>query len=432
MSFESVNKSGRHQPVTVLVVGAGARGEIYSRYALAHPELMRVVAVSEPREAYRQQFVAQHNIAAANVFHDWREAAATEKLADAVLICTQDNLHKEPALAFAERGYHMLLEKPLSPDSRECEAIVAAVERTGVIFSVGHVLRYTRYTQKLKQLLRDNVIGDVISMQHLEPVGYWHQAHSFVRGNWRNDNLSASMLLQKSCHDIDWIRYIMDTPCEQVSSFGGLRHFRAENQPSGAAERCLDCAVEATCPYSAKKIYLGEQHKSTPGFLRVLTPEVSQQTLTAALRDGPYGRCVYRCDNNVVDHQVVSIQFAGGKTASFTMTAFTRHEDRKTQLFGSHGQLEGDGRYIRITSFVDDSETVYDVEDVADTDPALNSAMGGHGGGDYYLMAHFIDAVSSNDASQILSGPKETLESHLMVFAAERARREGVVVSVHD
>ncbi len=432
MSFESVKKSGHHQPVTVLVVGAGARGEIYSRFALAHPELMRVIAVAEPRETYRQQFVAQHNIAADNIFHDWREAAATEKLADAVLICTQDNLHLEPALAFAGLGYHMLLEKPLSPDSQECEAIVAAVERAGIIFSVGHVLRYTRYTQKLKQLLRDNVIGDVISMQHLEPVGYWHQAHSFVRGNWRNDNLSASMLLQKSCHDIDWIRYIMDTPCEQVSSFGGLRHFRADNQPLGAADRCLDCGVEATCPYSAKKIYLGEHHKSTPGFLRVLTPDVNQQNLMTALRDGPYGRCVYRCDNNVVDHQVVNIQFAGGKTASFTMTAFTRHEDRKTQLFGSHGQLEGDGRFIRITSFVDDSETVYDVEDIADTDPALNSAMGGHGGGDYYLMAHFIDAVRHNDASQILSGPKETLESHLMVFAAERARRDGVVVSVHD
>ncbi len=431
MSPESATNVSDRKPVRVLVAGAGARGEIYARFALAHPELMQVVAVAEPRDTYRQQFVAQHNIAPENVFHDWRDAAAAGKLADAVLICTQDSMHLEPALAFAAQGYHMLLEKPLSPDSRECETIVAAVERAGVIFSVGHVLRYTRYTQKLKQLLRDKVIGDVVSMQHLEPVGYWHQAHSFVRGNWRNDQLSASMLLQKSCHDIDWIRYIMDTPCEQVSSFGGLRHFRAENQPAGAADRCLDCGVEATCPYSAKKIYLGEQHKSTAGFLRVLTPQVSQENLLNALRTGPYGRCVYRCDNNVVDHQVVNIQFAGGKTASFTMTAFTRHEDRKTQLFGSHGQLEGDGRFIRITSFVDDSETVYDVDDLERSDPAQNSAMGGHGGGDYYLMAHFIDAVRSNDASQILSGPQETLESHLMVFAAERARREGTVVNVH-
>ncbi|PYA54034.1 oxidoreductase, partial [Serratia marcescens] len=324
-STQSNNVAQR--PVRVLVVGAGARGEIYSRYALAHPDLMQVVAVAEPRDAYREQFVAQHAIAPGNVFTDWRQAADAGKLADAVLICTQDQMHLEPALAFARQGYAMLLEKPLSPDADECRAIVAEVVRQKLIFSVGHVLRYTRYTQKLKQLLRDGAIGDIVSLQHLEPVGYWHQAHSFVRGNWRNDRQAAFMLLQKSCHDIDWIRYVMEQPCEQVSSFGNLRHFRRENQPDGAADNCLDCAVEASCPYSAKRIYLGDDHKATPGFLRVLTPEPDQTTLRAALRDGPYGRCVYRCDNNVVDHQVVNMQFAGGRTASFTMTAFTRHED---------------------------------------------------------------------------------------------------------
>ncbi|CAI1774389.1 Inositol 2-dehydrogenase/D-chiro-inositol 3-dehydrogenase [Serratia quinivorans] len=413
------------RPVRVLVIGAGARGEIYSRYALAHPDLMQVVAVAEPRDVYRQQFVEQHAIAADKVFTDWRQAADAGKLADAVLICTQDTLHLEPALAFAKQGYAMLLEKPLSPDASECRTIVEEVVRQKLIFSVGHVLRYTRYTQKLKQLLRDNVIGDIVSLQHLEPVGYWHQAHSFVRGNWRNDNEAAFMLLQKSCHDIDWIRYIMELPCEQISSFGGLRHFRQENQPAGAADNCLDCAVEASCPYSAKRIYLGDDHKATPGFLRVLTPEVSQSHLQAALRDGQYGRCVYRCDNNVVDHQVVNMQFAGGRTASFTMTAFTRLEDRQTRIFGSHGCLEGDGRYIRITSFVDDSKKVYDVDEAEDL-----HAMSGHGGGDYYLMQHFIDAIRTNDPSQVLSGPAETLESHLMVFAAERARRESAVITL--
>ncbi|HHQ6633566.1 TPA: Gfo/Idh/MocA family protein [Serratia fonticola] len=415
------------RPVRVLVIGAGARGEIYSRYALAHPELMQVVAVAEPRDTYRQQFVAQHGISPENVFTDWQQAVAAGKLADAVMICTQDTLHLAPALAFAKQGYHMLLEKPLSPDASECRTIVEEVERQGIIFSVGHVLRYTRYTQKLKQLLRDKVIGDIVSLQHLEPVGYWHQAHSFVRGNWRNDQQAAFMLLQKSCHDIDWIRYVMDTPCEQVSSFGGLRHFRQENQPQGAADNCLDCGVEAECPYSAKRIYLGDNHKATPGFLRVLTPEVDQEHLVAALRNGPYGRCVYRCDNNVVDHQVVNMQFSGGRTAAFTMTAFTKMEDRKTRIFGSQGCLEGDGRYIRITSFLDDRETLYDVDEAEDL-----HTMSGHGGGDYYLMQHFIAAVRANDPSQVLSGPQETLQSHLMVFAAERARRENAVITLGE
>ncbi|KAA8998088.1 Gfo/Idh/MocA family oxidoreductase [Affinibrenneria salicis] len=418
------------RPVSVLVIGAGARGEIYSRYALAHPRLMRVVAVAEPRDVYRRQFVAQHAIAPHNVFTDWRQAEAAGKLADAVLICTQDTLHLQPALAFARQGYAMLLEKPLSPDADECRAIVREVKRQGILFSVGHVLRYTRYTQRLKQLLNQRIIGDVVSLQHLEPVGYWHQAHSFVRGNWRNDREAASMLLQKSCHDLDWIRYIMAQPCVQVSSFGGLHHFRRQNQPAGAADNCMACAteVESRCPYSARRIYLGDDCKATPGFLRVLTPEVDQPHLQAALRDGPYGRCVYRCDNNVVDHQVVNLQFAGNRSATFTMTAFTRMEDRKTRIFGSRGCLEGDGRYIRVTSFLDDGETVYDTEQDADD----LHAMSGHGGGDYYLMQHFIAAVRAGDPAPILSGPAETLESHLMVFAAERARRAGAVIKLSE
>ncbi|MEL5263433.1 MULTISPECIES: Gfo/Idh/MocA family oxidoreductase [Serratia] len=184
--------------------------------------------------------------------------------------------------------------------------------------------------------------------------------------------------------------------------------------------------MEASCPYSAKRIYLGDDHKATPGFLRVLTPEPDQTTLRAALRDGPYGRCVYRCDNNVVDHQVVNMQFAGGRTASFTMTAFTRHEDRHTRIFGSRGCLEGDGRHIRITSFLDDGETHYDTDAGQDL-----HAMAGHGGGDYYLMQHFIAAIRTNDPSQVLAGPAEALESHLMVFAAERARREAAVIALN-
>ena len=384
---------------------------------------MQVVAVAEPRDAYREQFVAQHAIAPGNVFTDWRQAADAGKLADAVLICTQDQMHwnrrwPSPARATPCCWKSRCRRTPTSaaPSSpRWC----AKADLLGRPRAALHPLY-----QKLKQLLRDGAIGDIVSLQHLEPVGYWHQAHSFVRGNWRNDRQAAFMLLQKSCHDIDWIRYVMEQPCEQVSSFGNLRHFRRENQPAGAADNCLDCAVEASCPYSAKRIYLGDDHKATPGFLRVLTPEPDQTTLRAALR--AYGRCVYRCDNNVVDHQVVNMQFAGGRTASFTMTAFTRHEDRHTRIFGSRGCLEGDGRHIRITSFLDDGETHYDTDAGQDL-----HAMAGHGGGDYYLMQHFIAAIRANDPSQVLAGPAEALESHLMVFAAERARREAAVIALN-
>ncbi|UXI04568.1 Gfo/Idh/MocA family protein [Photobacterium sp. TY1-4] len=413
-----------NQPVTVAVIGGGARGELYARYALEHPDKMKVVAVAEPRAKYRAALAHQHNLPADRVFDSWEQIAVLGKIADAVLICTQDKMHTEPAITFAQQKYHMLLEKPMSPSAEECRKIVDAVNENGIIFGVCHVMRYTRYTTRLKQLLAENIIGDVVSMQHLEPVGWWHQAHSFVRGNWRNQKESTFMLLAKACHDLDWIRFIMGSPVSAVQSFGGLYHFKPENQPEGAAERCVDCQVETGCPYSAKKIYLEGQHGGEYT-RKIVTPEDGEQALLSALAEGPYGRCVYLCDNDVVDHQVVNFQFEDGRSASFTMTAFTEYADRKTRLFGTLGQIEGDGRYIKVFDFKTNRETVYDVEAIQD-----ETTMTGHGGGDYHMMQRFVEAVAKEEQTLILSGSAETLETHLTVFAAEQSRREKRVVDI--
>ena len=264
------------------------------------------------------------------MYADWREVVARPRFADAVIIATQDPLHAEPAIAFADLGYHILLEKPMAPNAADCRRIAAAAQANGVMFAVCHVLRYTTYTKKVKEIVTSGRLGEIVSLQHLEPVGFWHQAHSFVRGNWRSEHESSFMLLAKSCHDLDWIRHIMGKRCTQVSSFGSLLHFRAENRPVGAADRCLECAVETTCPYSAPRIYLGRvRHGETGWPVNVLTPDLTEAGVTEALRSGPYGRCVYACDNDVVDHQVVNMQFEDGATASFTMTAFTRQRDRR-------------------------------------------------------------------------------------------------------
>ncbi len=412
-------------PVTIAVIGAGSRGSGYARYAAEHPDQARIVAVAEPRDAYRERLVAQHSIPAQHVFADWQDAAAAPKLADAVLICTQDAMHVGPAVAFARAGYHILLEKPMATDEAGCRQIVAAVRQAGVQFAVAHVSRYTPYTQRLKAIIDAGTIGDIVCLQRLEPVGYWHQAHSFVRGNWRNEAESSFMLLAKSCHDLDWIRHIMGVPCQAVSSFGSLQHFRAEEAPEGAAERCLDCGVEADCPYSARRYYLDKLASGHTGWpLDVLTPEPTVATVTAALREGPYGRCVYHCDNDVVDNQVVNLEFAGGRSASFTMTAFTEAAGRRTEIFGTRGHIRGDGQHLHIFDFLS-NETQH--IDTAATDASI---LGGHGGGDFGLMAGFLRAISENDDAHILSGPEETLETHLMVFAAERARHERRVVDV--
>lgn len=409
-------------PISLLIIGAGNRGAGYATAAQLQPERVRIAGVADPRPSYRQAIAQTYGVPAQHVFADWREAASRPRFADAVIIATPDALHVEPAIAFARLGYAMLLEKPMAPNEADCRRIVDAVEQSGIIFAVGHVLRYTPYTRQIKALLAAGAIGDLVSLQHLEPVGYWHFAHSFVRGNWRNEALSSPVLLAKSCHDLDWIRTIMDAPCRAVSSFGSLRHFRAEERPAGAAERCLDCPVEPDCPYSARKIYLGRVAQGQVGWpVDVLTPDVTAAGVEAALREGPYGRCVYSCDNDVLDHQVVTMQFEGGRTASFTLAAFTEAGPRRTTLFGTRGELHCDGRTIRVHDFLHDATQEIDVARLTADQPA------GHGGGDYGLMDAFVSAVAANDPSLILSGPRESLESHLMVFAAERARREGRV-----
>ena len=223
--------------VTAVVVGAGGRGRGYSLFAKELPERLKIVGVAEPKEFNRNWMVENHHLPADRVFVDWRELAQQPKMADAVIIATQDAMHVDPAVAFARLGYAMLLEKPMAPNEEDCQRITSAVKEAKILFAVCHVMRYTTYTQALKNLVDSGLIGEVVSLQHLEPVGYWHQAHSFVRGNWRNEKESSSMLLAKSCHDLDWIRYVMGENCRSVSSFGALKHLRNPRNQSKLAAR---------------------------------------------------------------------------------------------------------------------------------------------------------------------------------------------------
>ena len=413
-------------PVSMVVIGAGERGSGYARWTRRHPDRAVVVGVAEPREVRRARLAAEHGIASRNAVADWRELAGRGKLADAVLICTQDRMHADPAEAFAALGYHILLEKPMAPDEAACRRIVAAVEEAGVMLAVGHVMRYTAYTRAVKQIVESGQLGDIMSVQHLEPLGFWHQAHSYVRGNWRRAALAASMLLAKSCHDLDWLAYILGRAPLRVASFGSLTHFTAANRPAGAADRCVDCPVEANCPYSATRLYGGLLEQGEHRWpLSTVIEVFSPGALEDALQDGPYGKCVYACDNDVVDHQVVAMEFPGATTATFTMTAFSKAADRSTRLFGTRGELAGDGQTIWVYDFLRRAEQL--------TTPASAGTMtaaDGHGGGDAGLMDAFTAAVATGNRELISSGPRESLASHLAVFAAERARLQGTVETI--
>ena len=418
--------NNQSKPVKLLIIGAGGRGKGYSTFAQQFPERAKVVGVAEPRFEHRQFMEDTYSIPEENIFLDWRQAAEKPKLADAVIISTQDSMHIEPAIAFARKGYAILLEKPMAPNEEDCTRIVDEVKRVGVLFAVCHVLRYTRYTKMLKEIVDKGTIGDLVSIQHLEPVGYWHQAHSFVRGNWRNEQQSSFMLLAKSCHDLDWIRYILGARCVSVASFGTLQHFRKENQPAGASDNCMTCQVEENCPYSAKRLYLTMIENGYTGWpVDVLVVEPTVESINEALRNGPYGRCVYACDNDVVDNQVVNMLYEGGKTATFTMTAFTEMTHRKTRLFGTRGEIFGDGVDISIFDFLTNERSTIS------TLSQDGSILGGHGGGDFGLMDSFIRAVAENNPDLILSGADESLETHRMVFASEKARKLHKVVDLY-
>lgn len=410
-------------PVTIAVIGAGSRGlRSYAPYALAHPDEAKIVAVAEPREWFRNEAQRLHTIDNERVFSSWQEFMKAPRMADAVIIATQDADHVGPAVAAAEKGYDILLEKPMATTEQGCREIAAAVSHSGVMLGVCHVLRYTPYFRKMKEIVQSGVLGQVASFRHLEQVQFWHQAHSYVRGNWRKESVASPMILAKSCHDLDILLFVLGIQCRRLSSFGGLAHFNSAHKPAGAAERCIDCKV-SDCPYSASKFYLSRLAQGLTGWpVDVITQDITEVGVRKALSEGPYGRCVYSMDNDVVDHQTVNFEFDGGVSGTFTMTAFTVEGGRRTEIFGSHGELRGDGTKIEVFRFSDGSRQEYDFSDLKD------GADSGHMGGDFGIMRDFVHAVRTREG--IASTVDISLSSHIMAFAAERSRKNGTIEEI--
>jgi predicted dehydrogenase len=410
--------------LTIALIGGGLRGGIYTSYALHHPNEVKLVAVAETNRDRRNKFKDLHGLSDEQCFSDWQELLSRPKLADAVLVCTQDNMHFEPTMKALEMGYHVLLEKPMSPKLAECIQMAEQSVKHNRVLSICHVLRYTPFFSTLKKLLTDGAIGRLMSIQHNENVAYWHQAHSFVRGNWRNSNESSPMILAKSCHDLDILLWLAGDDCVNISSFGSLSHFKADQAPAGAAERCLDgCAVADTCPYYAPRWYLTD---NTGWLTQAMSNDLSYEARYQALLKGPYGRCVYHCDNDVVDHQVVNLEFANEVTAVFTMTAFTEECTRTIKLMGTTGEIRAamEKNEIEILQFGTGRREVITLGDPG--------GQSGHGGGDFGLMKDFVRILQKDGNAEGLTSAAKSLQSHFMAFGAERAREEKRVVRLKE
>jgi predicted dehydrogenase len=413
------------KPVTAITLGAGNRGNVYGGFSLASADELDIVGVAEPVKIRNDRYAKKHNIDAKKCFKTWEEIFLLPKFADAVLITMPDNLHYQACMKALEAGYHVLLEKPIAQTEQECRDILAQAKKYDRIVAVCHVLRYAPYFIKLKQMINTGSIGQLISIQHFEPISHIHMAHSYVRGNWHNSKATTPIILAKSCHDLDILRWLVGKPAKNISAMGDLKWFRAENAPIGSSEWCMNCSVASDCPYAASKIY---KEGGRWNYVLDLPDDVTQHAAVIAerLKTTNYGRCVYQMDNDQCDHYITNIEFEGGVTASFSMEAFTDYEGRRTRVMGSMGSIVGDMSSFTHTDFRTGKSTTYDAQSFTDA----GYAAYGHGGGDFGLARDWVHAIAAENPALLTSTIDASIESHIMGFAAEKSRLNKTVESV--
>jgi len=407
------------------LMGAGQRGMTYARYAvsLKSAEIGAVVEINEER---RRVACEELGIPEEMAFEKAEDFFALGKIADAVIIATMDKDHYGHAMPAISLGYNLLLEKPISPDRRECIDIQKNAQKHNVKITVCHVLRYTRFFTTIKKVIDSGELGRVITIQHAENIGNFHMAHSFVRGNWRNSDESSPIILQKSCHDLDILAWLAGSECDRISSFGSLSYFKKENAPKGSADRCLDCSVSDKCRFDGRKAYL-----PIAGLwpAEVLCVNQTEEDILEALKTGPYGRCVFKCDNNVCDNQVTNIEFKNGITATFHLSGFSNKIHRTIKVMCENGDIYGDDAedFITVSKFSSNMNYEGEVRKIP-----LENEEGGHGGGDYRLTLDFLEAIENGGDVDSVSSIDKSVESHLMAYGAEISRLTGKVVSMDD
>ena len=381
--------------VTAILIGAGLRGaKAYATYAKEYPANFRIKAVAEPNDVRRESFAKEYEISDEFCFKDYKEVLERPKFADCVLVCTQDHEHFEPVMLALRKGYHVLCEKPMSVEREEMLLMEKAATRLGHDFP------------------------------HLN-VGFWHYAHSFVRGNWRNKELSCPIIMAKCCHDLDILLWLAGSRCSKIQSFGDLTFFRTENAPNEAPKYCMDgCPHMESCPYYAPRFYLEHTKAVEDKLIYAVSEEIDSDRVMEKLASGPYGRCVFYCDNNVCDHQIVNIEFENGVRADFTMSAFSKECFREILLMGTKGQIWGNmekGEII-VDDFVSGSRTNIQV----------HTPEGGHSGSDTAMMREFTALIANDGKGIRTTDVSVSVDSHLMALAAEESRQYAKIIDFRE
>jgi predicted dehydrogenase len=405
------------------MVGAGNRGYLaYGAFAERNPDRAKFVAVVEPDDARRARFANAHRIPAERQFRFWEDIAGRPPLASALINATLERHHRASTLGLLAAGYDMLLEKPIAATAGECLEIATAAESHGRLLQIAHVLRYAPFFVALREIITSDRLGEIVSVDWRENLIYWHFAHSYVRGNWGTKAEGGPMILTKCCHDLDLLVWIFGR-CEQLSSSGSLTHFTRDAVGPEIPDRCTDgCPIAETCPYFAPRVYLDRLRENPASFaVAAVTLDRTPEGVMRALETGPYGRCVYRSGNDVVDHQVVLMRFEKGLSVSLTMQGSSHLEGRTIRIDGTRATLLANEARAEMEIHDHRSGTMERIE--------RPRGVGGHGGGDEGLMRAFVGAIQG-DRAGVLTSAREAVASHLMAFAAERARIQAEVVDM--
>lgn len=388
--------------IRAVILGYGIRGRVYAAYAAAHPEDLAIVAVADPSAAFPDDLRCPK-------FRDWEAVFAPGAgiESDAAIVALPDRLHCAAAEAALARSWHVLLEKPLGCSWDECLRIARAQAAARRVVLAGYVLRYAPFYRRLAELLESGVIGELVSVHHLLALSYGKAAHAFCRGSWAVTAESSAMIVTKCTHDFDLIGWWLGArECRRLASFGSLLHWRPENRPAGAADRCADCAagVRASCPFDAERLYCGRRD------LRYHFADESDAAMREVVASSPYGRCVYACGNDAADHQTVLMEYDGGITVTLEMESYTRDRERVSHFYGTRGEIIADGVTIEIRPFVGEGRKI------------VPEQHGFHGGGDDGIMAEFVREVRETPPERCGASLVEALRSHRLAFRAEESR----------
>ncbi|MFN6017169.1 MAG: Gfo/Idh/MocA family protein [Verrucomicrobiota bacterium] len=409
-----------NEVIRVAVIAAGVRGGHLAQQLAYCMQPAQVVAVAEPDDKRRRCFAQAHDLPNGAQFTSWEDLCNSDLVFDAAIIATLDNLHTAPVLACLRRGCHVLVEKPLANTLQDCLLIEEAQRQAGVIVSVCHTLRYMEAFRRIKQIVQDGLIGRLIHVEHMEAIGHMRFTHNYVRGRWAKEANNTSLLLHKCIHDIDFVAWLVNEPCSRVSSFGSLGYFKPSQAPKGSGKRCLDdCLILNTCPYSALRLYVDGDLTDR---IQDLGDTYTREDRLEVVRRGPFGACVWQADNDVVDHQIVSMEFASGTTATCTMTGYSATHGRRTRLQGSEGELLFDEALgsVTIRKFSNPKPEIIRIQPTDSYHPE-----------DREIVANWLSAIHDSSNGVIVNA-QEATKTHAIVFAAERSRIEKRTIEMSE